>query len=153
MYKKIIFQVSLLFSLLVCKYTYAQEFSEKQIKQWEKNPDWITMMEDENANYFETIAAYEAFWKNHEMPVEEDQILRAPRDQKEKVESRSEIRKRKREERKMEKEEQEEAVLRHKYAFAVKKFKHWKITVEPYVQPDGRILSKAEQLKLHEQQR
>lgn len=138
---------------LICYNVSAQEFSEKQIRQWTKDPVWIQMMDDPNANYFETVAAFETFWKNRELPVEEDQILSMKREDRDKIESRKEKRRRLREEKRMAKEEKEEAEIRHKYAFAVKKYNHWKLTVEPYVQPDGRILSKEEQLKLHDQQR
>ncbi len=131
----------------------AQEFTEKQLKQWSKEPVWVTMIENPNANYFETVAAFDAFWKNRELPVEEDQILSAGRQEREHLETKREKRKRIRKEKKMSKEEKEEAVIRNQYAFAVKKYRHWLVAVEPYVQPDGRILTKEEQLQLHEQQR
>ncbi|MBL0342195.1 MAG: hypothetical protein IPP71_15560 [Bacteroidetes bacterium] len=131
----------------------AQDFSEKQIKQWSKEPVWVQMIDDPNTNYFETTAAFDAFWKNRELPVEEDQILGAPRAERGKVETAAEKRKRIRKERLMEKEEKEAALIRHQYAFAVKKYRHWKLLSEPYVQPNGKILSKEEQLQLHQQQR
>ncbi len=131
----------------------AQSFSNKQLREWSRNPEWVKMLDDPNANYFEVIAAYEAFWKDRKMPVEEDQILSMPRDERERTYSKSEMRKRKRQERDMEKEEREEAVIRHQFAFDVKRYKHWKLTVEPYVQSDGSILSKEEQLNLHQTQR
>ncbi len=153
MFKKVILLFSSILFLLATNPLVAQEFSEKQLREWSKNPAWIEMMDDPNANYFETVAAFDAFWKDRELPTEEDQILGASREDREHVETASERRKRKRAEKKMDKEEKEAAVIRHKYAFAVKKYKHWKIVVDPYVQPDGRILTKEEQLKLHEQQR
>jgi hypothetical protein len=130
-----------------------QNFSAKQLREWSRNPEWVKMMDDPNANYFEVVAAYEAFWKNREMPVEEDQVLGAPRNQRVHEYTKRELRQREREERKMEKEEREAAVIRHHYAFDVKRYKHWKLTVDPYVQSDGRILGKEEQLLLHQNQR
>lgn len=153
MFKKIQFSAIFLVMWLFSYHLSAQDFSDKQLKQWASEPVWITMMDDPNANYFETVAAFETFWKYHELPVEEDQILGAPREEIGKVESPCEKRKRIRKEKRMAKEEKEEAVIRHQYAFAVKKYRHWKILVEPYVQPDGKILSKEEQLLLHQQQR
>ena len=153
MFKKVILQISIIFSLLALNPLFAQEFSEKQLREWSKNPVWIEMMDNPNANYFETVAAFEAFWKNRELPEEENKILGASREDREHVETPAEHRKRKRAEKKMDKEEKEAAVLRHKYAFAVKKYHHWKLVVDPYIQPDGRILTKEEQLKLHDQQR
>jgi len=153
MYKKLLVPSVLAFVWLFCSPVNAQNFTDQQLKQWSKEPVWIQMIDDPNANYFETVAAYEAFWKNREMPVEEDQILRMKREDRDKVESRKEKRQRERKEKRMEKEEREDELMRHKYAFAVKKYNHWKLTVEPYVQSDGRILSKEEQLKLHLDQR
>ena len=153
MFKKVLLQLTAIFILLAFNPLLAQEFSDKQLREWSKNPVWIEMMDNPNANYFETVAAFDAFWKNKELPEEENKILGASREDREHVETKSECRRRKRAEKKMDKEEKEAAVLRHKYAFAVKKYEHWKIVVDPYVQPDGRILTKEEQLKLHEQQR
>lgn len=153
MVKKVVLQIIVILNLLAFTPLIAQEFSDKQLREWSKNPVWIEMIDDPNANYFETVAAFEAFWKNRELPEEENKILGASREDREHVETPSERRKKKRAERKMDKEEKEAAILRHQYAFAVKKYHHWKLVVDPYVQPDGKILTKEEQLKLHEQQR
>ena len=61
----------------------AQNFSDKQIREWEKHPHWISMMEDTTANYFAVTAAFDAFWKDREMPVEEDEVLGADRSERE----------------------------------------------------------------------
>jgi hypothetical protein len=139
--------------LLLYGGAYGQDFSSRQLREWSRNPVWVGMMDDPTANYFEVVAAYEAFWKDREMPVEEDQILRVPREKRDHEYTRRELHQRARKERKMEKEEREAAIIRHQFTFDVKRYKHWKLTVEPYVQPDGRILSKEEQLELHKTQR
>ena len=47
-------------------------------------------------------------------------------------------------------EKHREKELYKKYGLECKKFEHWKLQVKPYVQADGHILSKEEQLKLWE---
>lgn len=140
-------------TLLLSGEAHGQDVTSRQLREWSRTPVWISMMDDPNANYFEVVAAYEAFWKNREMPVEEDQILRMPREKRDHEYTKRELRRRARQERQMEKEEQEAAVIRHLYAFDVKRYKHWKLSVEPYVQDDGRILSKEQQLELRVTQR
>ena len=143
MYK---FRTLLLIVLLgCCNLTLqAQEFSKEQLKRWKQHPDWISMMDDSTANYFTVVTAFNTFWEHHEMPVEEDQILRGSRDEKE---TRGFLRKL------FKGSEKKEREMRHRYAFAVKKYRHWLIMVEPYVQPDGTILSKTQQLELWKMQR
>ena len=49
------------------------------------------------------------------------------------------------------KEERDEADIK-KYALDVKKFKHWKLKTEPYVQEDGSILDADTRLKIWQDQ-
>lgn len=99
-----------------------------------RHPVWIDMMDNPQANYFETVHAFDVFWKGKVLPVEEEEVLGDKFSVKEKKEegfwqklwgNRKE----------------EEA---EKYAFQVKKFHHWQRAVLPFVQEDGRILSKEE---------
>ena len=140
------FRITLLSVFLICFAisVQAQEFSKEQLKRWKLNADWIAMMDDSTANYFEVVTAFNTFWEHHEMPVEEDQILRGSKDEKE---SRGFLRKL------FKGNEKKEREMRHRYAFAVKKYRHWLIMVEPYVQQDGTILSKTQQLELWKSQR
>ena len=114
----------------------------KSTLEYEKFPHWISMMHDPNVNYFEAVAAYDAFWKNHEKPVlEEEELMEngivAVKEHRQKLNKR-ELR------------EQQEL---QKYAYDVKYFEHWKRTVAPYVQDDGRILSSDERLQIWYDQR
>lgn len=140
------FRITLLSVFLICFSisVQAQEFSKEQLKRWKLNADWIALMDDSTANYFAVVTAFNTFWEHHEMPVEEDQILRGSKDEKE---TRGFLRKLFRGSEKKERE------MRHRYAFAVKKYRHWLILVEPYVQPDGTILTKMQQLDLWKTQR
>lgn len=99
------------------------------------------MIKDPNVNYFEAVKAYDLFWQGKLKPIDEDDILGQEKSAEEKSVSRREIRERKK--------EQE---MRRKYGLDCKKFEHWKLMVKPYVQEDGHILTRDEQLKLWEAQ-
>lgn len=116
--------------------------TSKKTANYSKHPYWIEMMKDPNANYFETIKAYDTFWSTRKKPLEEDDIIGQEKEAEKKngflhrwFKSRAE------------KEEEESK----KYRLDVKKFEHWKLKVKPYVQEDGRILNAEEQLKLWQQ--
>lgn len=102
-------------------------------------PAWIQMMENENTNYIEAVEAFNAFWKNKETPMMENEIFVASPEEKE---SEAFISQKK-------KNPNSPAV---KYAFEYKRFLHWMKKNEAWVQPDGRILSKEEQLEIWKQQ-
>ena len=109
---------------------------------YEKYPYWINMMRDPAVNYFDALEAYEAFWRNQEKPVlEEEELMGSGADKAN--EHRQKLNKR-------ELREQQEL---QQYAYDVKYFEHWKRSVEPYVQSDGRILSSDERLQIWYEQR
>lgn len=115
----------------------------KKSPNYSKHPYWIEMMNDPQTNYFETIKAYDEFWAKRKQPKEEDEIIGQSKKAEEKRSFLSRWFK--------SKEEREEEEIR-KYAFDVKKFKHWKLKIEPYVQEDGTILDADARLKLWEEQ-
>jgi hypothetical protein len=139
-----LFLKPLFFLLLFPVFLNAQQFSESQLKIWKESPEWIAMMDQPDANYFAVVAAFDAFWSEHELPVEEDQVLGASREKKEEGSFIKRLFRGK---------EKKERAMRHRYAFQVKKYRHWVITVEPYVQDDGSIMSKEKQLELWKNQR
>jgi hypothetical protein len=141
MFRKISFVV-LCLMLIGVGIGHAQAFSEKQLREWEKNPHWIAMMDDTTANYFETVAAFEAFWKNRELPVEEDEVLGADREDRESDSFLAGIFRSK------EKEERQKRTLRHKYQYEVKRYKHWKLLAQPWIQEDGSILYPSQQMEI-----
>ncbi len=135
-------------SLLFCCLFYlsfqavSQNHSEKE---YSKKPLWINMIKDPTINYFEAKKAFDLFWKNKPLPTEEDEIIGEKHGTGEKRNSfLKELFKSK-------KERQEEES--QKYAFEYKKFKHWEKTSLPYVQPDGKILTQDEKLKLWQESR
>ena len=109
--------------------------SDKKIN-YVKHPYWIDMMSDPNANYFETVKAFEAFWGKRVQPSEEGEMGEGGEEEKER--------------------ESKKALLEKdgiNYRLECKRFRQWKRNVEPYVQPDGRILSAEEQLEIWKKQR
>jgi putative cell wall-binding protein len=115
----------------------------KKNLNYAKQPYWIEMMRDPNTNYFETIKAYTVFWEKRKKPKEEDDII----GQSKTIEAKKNFLQRWFKS----KEEREEEEIK-KYALDVKKFRHWKIITEPYVQEDGKILSADERLKIWQDQ-
>lgn len=109
--------------LLVCLLlNYSATAQEKS-----KPPQWVTMMDDPNVNYFEAVKNFNNYWKTREKPVEEKELFGSVGDkEKEEVISRKKKRLRAEEPAK-------------KYAFEYKRFLWWMREVEPFVQSDGRI--------------
>jgi hypothetical protein len=105
---------------------------------YKKYPYWIQMMDDPNVNYFEAVKAFDEFWKDREEPEEEEENT----GEKEKSVFKKIFT--------SEKKEKEES---YRYVIQFKKFKQWKRDAQPYVQSDGSILSKAEQMKIWEESR
>jgi hypothetical protein len=121
----------------------AQKPSKKM--DYSKQPYWIEMMNDSSVNYFEAVKAFKVFWKDRKEPSEENEMKEHAQGKKEDHESRlgkvihaKEI--------KLDQESE-------KYSLEYKKFLHWKMITEPYVQPDGHILSKSERLEIWKKQR
>lgn len=115
--------------------------NKTQKPDYHKKPYWIDMIKDPNVNYFEALKAYEEFWKGREKPVDEDAVTGQQKQavEKGKKEGAKEVARQKK--------------LYKQYGLECKKFEHWKMSVKPYVQPDGHILSKEEQMKLWEEQK
>jgi hypothetical protein len=131
--------------LIVLLFISSQLFSQrnKQHPDYSRHPYWIEMMNAEHPNYFETVKAYDEFWAHHKKPQEEDQVIGQEKSsERESFLQRFFKSKEEREEEEME-----------KYRLDVKKFEHWKLKVQPYVQEDGRILTADEQLKLWQEQK
>ena len=98
------------------------------------------MIDDSTVNYFEAVKAYDDFWVNRKKPLEEDEII-------------GEKRKKSLWDRIFTSREERQEEEANKYKFECKKFEHWKFIMQPYVQPDGRILSTDAQLEIWKNQR
>lgn len=106
-------------------------------------PEWIKMMDDPNVNFFVIEKSFNDYWKGKELPVEEDEVLD--------VKNNSERKRRflglfRRKESEAKKEGEQ-------YAFEYKKYQWWRRQMLPYVQPDGTILNKDQQIQIWRQQK
>jgi hypothetical protein len=133
--------ISFLTLIIISPEMIAQSTAKKL--NYSKHPYWIEMMNDPKANYFETLKAFEQFWQNKKLPLEEDDVIGQTKKEPTKNNFLSKWFK--------SKEEREEEEIK-KYSFKVKKFKHWKLKVTPFVQEDGTILDADERLKLWQNQ-
>ena len=115
--------ISFLTLIIISPEMIAQSNAKKL--NYSKHPYWIEMMNDPKANYFETIKAYEQFWQNKKLPLEEDDVIGQTK-----------------------KEPTKKSFLSKWF----KSFKHWKLKVMPFVQEDGSILDADERLKLWQNQ-
>ncbi len=101
-------------------------------RAYSRNPLWIEMMDDTLSNFNEVQHAYDLYFTKHELPKEEDEIIgMRSANEEEKKSKESWLKRLFSRTRTM-----DEAEL----AFSVKKFKHWVLLTEPWVQEDGRIL-------------
>ncbi|PSL46340.1 hypothetical protein CLV51_103318 [Chitinophaga niastensis] len=113
-------------------------------RQANKEPDWIKMMDDPNVNFFVIDKSFNDYWKGKELPVEEDEILDVKNNSERK---RGFLGLFKRKESAEKKEEGQ------KYAFEYKKYQWWRRQVLPYVQSDGTILNKDQQIQIWQKQK
>jgi hypothetical protein len=102
-------------------------------------PDWVKAIDDPNANYFKAIKAYNDFWKTHEKPADEEELMAKSLEQT-KTQTKS-----------LSKREIEQQREQDYYRYQCKRFENWVRENKPYVQDDGHILTADERLKLWEQ--
>ena len=145
MHKRTMCFSSFIYLILLSAALSAQTQKPSKLTDYSKQPYWVAMMNDSTVNYFEAVKAFKAFWKNRKEPSEENEMKEHAERKKEDHESRlgkvvhaKEIR--------LDKESE-------KYSLEYNKFLHWKMMVEPYVQPDGHILSQSERLEIWKKQR
>ena len=131
-------QISLL--VLVCCWAFSSKAQQATVytdKEYGRNPLWITMIKDTSVNFFEAEKAFKIYFQHHNKPEGENEDI-GERKKREKYPS-------KREQREMQRE--------NHMRMDVKRYEHWRDKVRPYVQPDGRILTPSERVKIWEQQK
>lgn len=111
-----------------------KDSSDSKLKN---KPKWVDMMYDSNVNYFEAKKEFQEFWKDRGEPEEKD----------EKEKEKRSLAKRIMKSDKAIEEENTELLLPYK------RFRKWLVDMEPYVQPDGSILSIEEQKQIWENSR
>jgi hypothetical protein len=134
--------------LLLCRFSDLSA-QEKTVKydpaRFSQEPVWVEMMNDPAANFYETLQAFRSFWEGYEMPGEPEEMEALGRfkrdigmkENKPKTENNTP------------KPVLSKRIINGKdFAFEVKQFKGWLREVEPWVQPDGRILTQEERQAL-----
>ncbi len=135
--------LSFLLMLFLFQSTQAQEKKEKPRTDDTTNPNWISMMQDPQVNYYEAVKAFDAYWEGKIEPEEEDELITEGKITSAEADS---LRNARAAWTQVQRNEYENI----KYQF--KRFKDWKRTVFPFVQSDGRILSEQERLEIFQKQ-
>lgn len=118
-------------------------------KKFSKEPVWIIMMNDPQANYFQTLNAFRDYYKNRILPKEpfENEEMEVFEKEVGLINDK-------------ESEEKRERRLKGKkprtneqdYSAEVRAFKGWMQAVKPWVRADGSIVSAAEQQSILDKQ-
>jgi hypothetical protein len=95
--------------------------------QSSKEPIWYTMMQDSNVNYYDAVRAYDVYWKGKMPPPNKE--LRHSEAYQAYFKTLT----------------PEEKIEYDRICWLSKAFRNWKRDVSAWVQPDGHILSPAEQ--------
>jgi alpha-galactosidase/6-phospho-beta-glucosidase family protein len=132
--------LSFLLMLFLFQSTQAQE---KPRTDDTTNPNWISMMQDPQVNYYEAVKAFDAYWEGKIEPEEEDELITEGKITSAEADS---LRNARASWTQVQRNEYENI----KYQF--KRFKDWKRTAFPFVQSDGRILSEQERLEIFQKQ-
>ncbi len=135
--------LSFLLLLFLFQSAQAQEKKEKPRTDDKTNPNWISMMQDPQVNYYEAVKAFDAYWDGKIEPEEEDELITEGKITSVEADS---LRNARASWTQVQRNEYENI----KYQF--KRFKDWKRTVFPFVQSDGRILSEQERLEIFQKQ-
>ena len=117
---------------------------------YEKEPAWITMMDDPNANYFETIKAFKKYYKERPLPKEPNEAEGG--DSFEKEIGLEENNGKKKSQRELNREARRVNPNEINYAGEVRAFRAWFYSIKPWVRADGSIVSPAEQQAIVEEQ-
>ncbi|MEI8279049.1 MAG: hypothetical protein WCG87_04745 [Bacteroidota bacterium] len=114
----------------------AQTNSQYTEKDYARHPLWIKMISDPNTNYFEAEKAYKIYFQHHPKPEGEHDVI-----------GEHEAR-----EKRLSKRERQKIQADNRLRLDVKKYEHWHMKMQPYVQSDGRILSTDERLQIWKEQ-
>ena len=131
-------------AILLCIVTMNSSKSSAQTSSdisYSKNPIWIQMMEDPNVNFYAAQKAYIEYWNNHEKPREMEEETMTDKEQ---MKDYKREHKRDGENAVLTDKEKKELQVKEQMIYQCKRFENWMITVKPFVQEDGRILSQAE---------
>jgi hypothetical protein len=126
------------FVLLILFFSSIDTFAQQKVKlDYAKDPVWISMMEQDGGNYYETVKAFDTYWASRTKPVD----VEAEDMPKGKEYTQKKMNKR-------QKKKNAKAASEQEMIYQVKRFRKWKADMQPYVQEDGTILNSDERLKL-----
>jgi hypothetical protein len=133
------------FLLMLCIFHSARAQEKKTAPRSDDktNPNWITMMQDPQVNYYDAVKAFDDYWEGKIEPEEEEELITEGKITTAEAESLRVVR------------ASWTQVQRNEYEYIkyqFKRFKDWKRTVFPFVQSDGRILSEQERLEIFQKQ-
>ena len=128
------------------------------VKNNNRLSEWILMIDNPTVNYYEAIKVYDNYWKNREKPHElENETMNNSQQLKEykrehKHDGENVV---------LSDKEKKELQEKEQIIYQIKRFENWRLTVKPFVQEDGRILSQTEidaiwqkqQLEISQQQK
>ena len=141
--------------LFILSNKFVAQNSNHNSKNYSKEPLWIGMMDDPNANYYETLKAFREFWKDRVLPEEPFEAEGADTFEKEvglEKEGESEKEREREREREIKKQNKRGDQSTHQYASQVRAFKGWMQTIKPWVRPDGSIISDTERQAIIDKQ-
>jgi hypothetical protein len=148
-YRKIsyIFILVLFLSLAVGAQNTTKKYSTRKLK---KEPHWIEMMNNPNANYYETIRAFRLYWKDRVLPREPFETEGMDSFEREVglIDENESEKEREREERRRAKQNKK----RIDYSAEVRAFKGWLQDVKPWVREDGSIMTEQERQAIVDKQ-
>jgi hypothetical protein len=148
-YRKIsyIFILVLFLSLAVGAQNTTKKYSTRKLK---KEPHWIEMMNNPNANYYETIRAFRLYWKDRVLPREPFEIEGMDSFEREVglIDENESEKEREREERRRAKQNKK----RIDYSAEVRAFKGWLQDVKPWVREDGSIMTEQQRQAIVDKQ-
>lgn len=108
-----------------------------KIELYKKNPVWKDMIDQPGVNFFEVQLAFQLFWKDKELPLEEDEVIGERRHLKNNLLNRT-----------FNARELKEQQERNALAFDYKKYCWWIKKTEPYIHDDGTVMTYEERLAL-----
>jgi hypothetical protein len=108
-------------------------------------PQWVSMMDDEQTNYFKAVKKFDRYWSRHFLPNEEEEAHESQRHEKGKeTDPRPWLVK-------LFQSEEKGKEKSNALHIAYKKFNKWKMEMLPYVGEDGRLRSAQQRLEAWEQ--
>lgn len=143
-------KITLIAILALCFSLQIQAQETKRKVNYEKEPAWIKMMDDPNANYYETIKAFKKYYRERPLPEEPNELSEG--DTFEVEIGLEEENGKKKSKRELEREARRIDPKEPNYAAEVRAFRAWYYSVKPWVREDGSIVSQADQQAIIDKQ-